>query len=158
MTVRLLPLTGLVLAGLACVAPESRVSPEQEAAAPESQANPEQETVVLSEPGVCAREAESVVEEPAVVAENPVNAPGHFNETVRLPPNTILTSGWSGELLIDRTGRVVRVWPTGQSSTSPAGFPIDTLMVKAMLAWRYQPVLSSGRAVPACLGLVIFIN
>jgi hypothetical protein len=70
----------------------------------------------------------------------------------------MLTSGWSGELLIDKTGRVVRVWPTGRTTTSPPGAPVDALMAKAMLTWRYQPALAFGRAVPACLGLVIFIN
>jgi hypothetical protein len=144
-TVRLLALAGVVLAELACVAPASRPTTEHKA-------------VVPAEPGVCAREAQSVVGEPAIEANTPVNAPGHDNAIVRLPPNTMLTSGWSGELLIDKTGRVVRVWPTARSSTRPAGVPIDTLMVEAMLTWRYQPVLAFERAVPACLGLVIFIN
>lgn len=142
---RLFALAGVVFAQLACGDPATRPVTEHEA-------------VVPAEPGVCVREAESVVGEPAIVANGPENAPGHYNESARLPPNATLTSGWSGELLIDKTGRVVRVWPTGRSSTHPAGIPIDALMVEAMLTWRYQPVLALERAVPACLGIVIFIN
>ena len=105
------------------------------------------------------REAERLVGEPAVSADGSLTpAPGHDNDTAPLPRGTMLTSGWSGELLIGKTGRVVQVWPTGRSSTRPAGVPVDSLMVEAMLAWRYEPVLANGRAVPACLGLIIMIN
>lgn len=114
--------------------------------------------MVPAEPGICLRDGATLVGEPPIEAHNPVGAPGHQNDPARLPANVMLTSGWSGELLIDKTGRVVRVWPTGRSTTRPPGVPVDALMAQAMLTWRYQPVLAFGRAVPACLGLVIFIN
>jgi hypothetical protein len=143
---RLLALSGVVLAALACGAPAS--PPRQE----------EHRAVAVGETGVCLREAERLVGEPAITANRPKTAQGHHNETARLPPNGMLTSGWSGELLIDKTGRVVQVWPTSRTSTHPPGIPFDELMVEAMLEWRYEPVLAYGRPVPACVGLMIFIN
>ena len=112
--------------------------------------------------GVCFREGERIFGqrpwEPSPATPGPLKRLGEQNETPILPPGAMLTSGWSGELLIDPHGDVVQVWTIGRSQVVPSDISYDALAEMAIRAWKFEPMVVQGQAVPVCMTLAIFIN
>jgi hypothetical protein len=73
-----------------------------------------------------------------------------------LPPGTKGTGIWIAEALIDREGKVVKIWPALEPKLTPP-FPAFTdAIVAAVRQWQYEPaILPKLGATPVCRFLAV---
>jgi len=63
-----------------------------------------------------------------------------------------------GEVLIDTDGKVVQGWTMRREPVTPALRAFDSTMVDAVFPWEVEPLVLDGKAAPACVSLVRFVN
>jgi hypothetical protein len=112
--------------------------------------------------GVCVKEGQKIVGELPVRIDRRTPMPKKIRHMpTKYPdwPSDIVGSGWwTGELLLDRHGRVVRVWTTRDVKFNRP-FPTFTqAIVGAIMQWQYEPLLVNERATPACVTVTMSID
>jgi len=113
-------------------------------------------------PGVCEREAEKLVGQKPVRIGRSVRTPKKLRDVAPkypVPPSGTVGSGvWSGEVLINSTGKVARVWPIREVKFVPPFPPFNNAITDAMQQWEFEPLLVQGKPVAFCMTVTININ
>jgi hypothetical protein len=103
--------------------------------------------------GVCERDAEKVTGEKPVRLGGDVRAPRRIRKAFPPYPETpgIVGQGsWQGEILIDSSGKVARVWPLREITFTPPLPSYNQAIVDAVQPWEYEPLLVEGTPMPFC--------
>jgi hypothetical protein len=113
-------------------------------------------------PGVCEREAEKLVGQKAVQIGRSVRAPKKLRDVPpkypELPPGTVGSGVWLGEVLINNTGKVAHVWPIREVKFV-APFPaFNNAITDAMQQWEFEPLLVQGKPAAFCMTVTVNIN
>jgi hypothetical protein len=125
-----------------------------------AQSAAEQETTARA--GVCEREAEKIVGQKAVRIDGSIRAPRRLRWLPpifpELPPGTTAMGMWVGEVLIDSSGKVARVWATREVRLKPAFPVLNQAVVDALGQWEYQPLVLNGTPTPFCVTVTTNID
>ena len=112
--------------------------------------------------GVCEREAESLVGQKAVRIGRSVRAPKKLRDVPpkypELPPGTQASGVWLGEMLINNSGKIVRVWTLREIRFAPPFPAFNDAITHAIRQWEFEPLLVEGKALPVCMTVTININ
>jgi outer membrane biosynthesis protein TonB len=114
----------------------------------------------LSRYGVCQREGVKIVgRTPARVAKG-IRAPRKLRDAKpqypELPPNTIGSGMWIGEVLLDTNGKVARVWAVREVQFTPPSPLFNQAIVDAIQQWEFAVV--KDKATPLCMTVTVNIN
>ena len=112
--------------------------------------------------GVCMKEGHKIVGERPIPIDRQTPMPRKVRHVATKypdwPSDIVGSGGWSGELLLDKQGRVVHVWTTRDVKFNRP-FPAFTqAIVDAIMQWRYEPVLIKKTPTPACVTVTMSIN
>ena len=112
--------------------------------------------------GVCMKEGHTIVGERPITIDPRTPTPKKIRHVAtKYPdwPSDIVGSGWwMGEMLLDKRGKVVRVWTTRDVKFNRP-FPAFTqAIVDAIEQWEYEPLLVKKRPTPACMTITMSIN
>jgi hypothetical protein len=112
--------------------------------------------------GVCEREAEKLLGQKAVRIGRSTRAPKKLRHVPpnypELPPGTQASGVWLGEILIDNSGKVARVWALREVRFEPP-FPAFNNGIKAAIQqWEYQALLVKGKTTSACMTVAINVD
>ena len=112
--------------------------------------------------GACEREAEKLVGQKAARIGDAIVAPKK-RRTVRprypeLPPGTIASGMWTGEALVDVSGRVVQVWPVREVRLKPPFPAFNTAIAESIRRWEFEPLLVNGTPAPFCVTVTTNID
>jgi hypothetical protein len=113
-------------------------------------------------PGVCEREAEKLVGQKAVRIGRSVHAPKKIRDVPpkypELPPGTVGSGVWLGEVLINNTGKVAHVWPIREVKLVPPIPAFNNAITDAMQQWEFEPLLFNGKPAAFCMTVTVNIN
>jgi hypothetical protein len=113
-------------------------------------------------PGVCEREAEKLVGQKAVQIGRSVRAPKKLRDVPpkypELPPGTVGSGVWLGEILINNTGKVAHVWPIREVKFVPPFPAFNNAITDAMQQWEFDPLLIQGKPAAFCMTVTVNIN
>ena len=109
----------------------------------------------ITRSGICEREAEKLVGQKAVKIGGSIGPPrklfGPRPKYPELPPGTIASGMWVGEVLVDAAGRVREVWPLHEVKLKPAFPAFNQAVVEWIRRWRYEPLMVNGATTPFCM-------
>lgn len=112
--------------------------------------------------GVCEREAEKLLGQKAARIGRSARAPkklGHVPPNYpELPPGTQASGVWLGEILIDNSGKIARVWALREVRFGPPFPAFNNAIADAIQQWQFEPLLVQGTATPACMTVTINID
>ena len=112
--------------------------------------------------GVCEREAEKLVGQKAVRIGRSVRAPKKLRDVPptypELPPGTQASGVWLGEMLINNSGKIARVWTLREVRFVPPFPAFNNAITDAIQQWEFEPLLVQGKAMPVCTTVTININ
>jgi hypothetical protein len=112
--------------------------------------------------GVCEREAQKLVGQRAVRIGRSVRAPKklrHVPPTYpELPPGTVGSGVWLGEVLINNTGKVAHVWPIREVKFVPPFPAFNNAITKRFQQWEFEPLLVQGKPAAFCMTVTVNIN
>jgi hypothetical protein len=110
--------------------------------------------------GVCEREAEKLLGQKAVRIGRSARAPKKLRHDPpnypELPPGTQASGVWLGEILIDNSGQIARVWALREVRFVPPFPAFNNAIADAIQQWQFEPLLVQGKATPACM--IVTIN
>lgn len=113
-------------------------------------------------PGVCEREASDVVGRRPPRIGGKIHAPkrtrGAHPNFPALPPGTTVSGVWVGEVLVDATGKVARVWTVRPFQITPPFPPFNRSIVDAIQKWEYEPLRIGKESQPFCLTVTTTVN
>ena len=113
-------------------------------------------------PGVCERDASEIVGRRPQRIGGKIHAPkrlrGAHPKFPALPPGTRLGGVWVGEVLVDATGKVARVWTVRPFQITPPYPPFNRSIVDAIRQWEYEPLRIDKESVPFCMTVTTNIN
>jgi hypothetical protein len=76
-----------------------------------------------------------------------------------LPKNTTISRGiWLGEILIDTSGSVARIWTLREPELTPQFPAFAKAITDAMSRWRFQPVRIADEPTPVCISVSVNID
>ena len=75
-----------------------------------------------------------------------------------LPPGTVGSGVWLGEVLINNTGKVAHVWPIREVKFVPPNAAFNSAITNAMQQWEFEPLLIQGKSVAFCMTVTVNIN
>ncbi len=112
--------------------------------------------------GVCEREAAGIVKrEPARIGGS-IRPPKKTRDVSPvypdLPTGTTGSGMWVGEILVDATGKVSRVWSIREVTLKPAFLAFNAAIVSAIQQWEFEPLIVSGKRMPFCMKVTTSIN
>jgi TonB family protein len=112
--------------------------------------------------GVCEREAEKLLGQKAVRIGRSTRAPKKLRHVPpkypELPPGTQASGVWLGEILIDNSGKISRVWTLREVRFVPPFPAFNNAIADAIQKWQFEPLLVQGKATPACMTVTINID
>ena len=112
--------------------------------------------------GVCEREAEKLLGQKAVRIGRSVRAPKKVRDVPpkypELPPGTQASGVWVGEMLINSSGKIARVWTLREIRFVPPFPAFNEAIAQAILQWEFEPLLVQGKALPVCMTVTMNIN
>ena len=113
-------------------------------------------------PGVCEREAEKLVGQTAVRIGRSVRAPKKLRDVPpkypELPPGTVGSGMWLGEVLINNAGKVAHVWPIREVRFVPPFHAFNDAITDAIRQWEFEPLVVQRKAMPVCMTVTVNIN
>ena len=113
-------------------------------------------------PGICDREAETLVDQKPVRIRGSVRAPKKIRyawpKYPAAPPGTTGSGMWIGEALINTSGKVVRVWPIREVEFEPPFPSFNSAIADAIRQWEFEPLILQGKAAPVCMTVTVNIN
>ena len=71
-----------------------------------------------------------------------------------LPPGTVGSGDWIGEVLIDSRGKVSYVWIIREPRLTPPFPRFTAAIVQAVRQWQFEPLKIKGAATPLCMTVV----
>jgi hypothetical protein len=74
------------------------------------------------------------------------------------PAGTVVGGMWLGEVLLDSSGKVRRVWPLREAQLTPPFPPFNEAIVATIRQWEYEPVVVDSEASPACMTVVVNVH
>jgi TonB family protein len=111
---------------------------------------------------VCEREAEKLVGQKAVRIGRSVRAPKKLRDVPpkypELPPGTQASGMWLGEILINNSGKITRVWALREVRFVPPFPAFNNAITDAIQQWEFEPLLVQGKSVPVCVTVTMNIN
>jgi len=113
--------------------------------------------------GICEREAPRLMgTAPALVGKG-MRTPKKIHqvkaEYPSLPPNTrVKSNSWVGEILLDRTGTVSKVWTIREMQFSPPFPAFSRAVVDAVWQWRFEPATINGKGSPVCMTTTVLVD
>jgi len=112
--------------------------------------------------GVCLREGHKIVGERPIPIDKRTPMPRKVRHVATKypdwPPDIVGSGGWSGELLVDKRGRVVQVWTTRDVKFNRS-FPAFTQAIaEAIMQLEYEPLLVEKTAMAVCVTVTMSIN
>lgn len=75
-----------------------------------------------------------------------------------LPPDTIVSGMWIGEVLVGDDGSVVDVWVMREPRLKPHSDALNKAILNAIKKWKYEPMISEGKKVPFCMTVTVNID
>jgi hypothetical protein len=75
-----------------------------------------------------------------------------------LPPGTVGSGVWVGEVLINNTGKVAHVWPIREVTFVPPFPAFNNAITDAMQQWEFDPLLTEGKPTTFCMTVTVNIN
>ena len=112
--------------------------------------------------GVCMREGTKVVGKNPVKLSRRVRAPKKLRSAdivyPELPPGTLASGIWMGEVLVDAKGKVAHVWLLRQVDFTPPFPPFNQAIERAIRQVEYEPLFVKGEPTPFCLTTTVNIN
>jgi hypothetical protein len=112
--------------------------------------------------GVCEREAEKLVDQKVVRIGRSVRAPKKLRDVPprypELPPGTQASGVWLGEVLINNSGKIARVWTLREVRFVPPFPAFNNAITDAIQQWEFEPLLVQGEAMPVCMTVTINID
>jgi len=112
--------------------------------------------------GVCEREGGKLVGKKPVAARRSVRPPKKLRDVrpkyPELPTGTVGSGVWLGEVLIDESGRVARIWPIHEVEFTPPFPPFNGAITDAIRQWEFEPRLVRGEPMPWCMTVTVNIN
>jgi hypothetical protein len=75
-----------------------------------------------------------------------------------LPPGTVGSGMWLGEVLINNTGKVAHVWPIREVRFVPPFHAFNDAITDAVRQWEFEPLVVQGKAMPVCMTVTVNIN
>ena len=116
---------------------------------------PEPAITPLSPIGVCSREGAKLVGTQPIEARGKVNMPRTIKRVrPHIPPmperTTVITNHWVGEVLIDATGHLAKVWTLREPKLTPAFPAVTEAIVSAIRGWEWEPLVVDKKARPFC--------
>lgn len=116
----------------------------------------------VSRPGVCMTQGAKLVGAAPVQIGKQVRLAKKIRNVnpkyPALPAGTTGSGVWRGEFLLDARGTVVEVWAIQEVRLRPAFPAFNQAIVDAIRQWTFEPLMSSGRPVPACTDVTVSIN
>jgi hypothetical protein len=115
-------------------------------------------------PRKCDLEAEKIVGERPFRIDKNTGSPRKTRSVApnypRLPKGTTvrIARAWSGDVLIDTTGHVVRVWTIREVAFTPPFPAFNDAIVDAIRQWKFEPYLLAAKPVPVCMAVSMNIN
>ena len=112
--------------------------------------------------GVCEREAEKLVGQKAVRIGPSARAPKKIRHVPpkypELPPGTVGSGGWLGEVLITTAGKVAHVWSIREVKFVPPFPAFNNAVTDALKQWEFEPLLVQGKPTAFCMTVTVNIN
>ena len=75
-----------------------------------------------------------------------------------LPPETLGSGIWLGEVLIGDSGKVAYVWPIREVIFSPPFPAFNNAITDAIRQWEFAPLLVQGQPMPVCMTVSMTID
>jgi hypothetical protein len=111
---------------------------------------------------VCEREAEKYVDQKPVRIGRSVRAPKKLRHVPpkypELPPGTVASDVWRGEVLINNAGKVAHVWPVREVKFVPPFPAFNNAIADAVQQWEFQPLLMEEKPTPFCMTVTVHID
>jgi hypothetical protein len=112
--------------------------------------------------GVCEKDGHMIVGERPITIDKRTPMPRKRRHVATKypdwPSDLVGSGGWMGEMLVDKQGRVARVWTTRDMKFNRP-FPLFTqAIVDAMMQWVYEPLLVETRPTPFCVRVTMSVN
>jgi hypothetical protein len=131
-------------------------------AVPDSAQSSDSRAQAADRSGVCEREAEKLLGQKAVRIGRSMGAPKKLRNVSpkypALPPGTQGSGMWLGEILINNSGKIARVWALREVRFIPPFQTFNNAIADAIQQWQVEPLLVQGRATPACMTVTINID
>jgi hypothetical protein len=116
----------------------------------------------LAKPGVCQREAGTLVDRRPEKIGGKIRAPKQRRRVPpkypEFPPGTAASGIWMGEVLIDSKGKVVRVWTIRDVDIKPPLPAFNKAIVDAIRTWEFEPLKIENEPLPFCMTVTTNIN
>lgn len=65
---------------------------------------------------------------------------------------------WLGEILIDNSGKIARVWALREVRFVPPFPAFNNAIADAIRQWQFEPLLVQDQATPACMTVTFNID
>jgi hypothetical protein len=116
----------------------------------------------VASPGVCEREAQKLVGQKAVQIGRSVRAPKKLRDVPpkypELPPGTVGSGVWLGEVLTNNAGKVAHIWPIREVKFVPPFPAFNNAITDAMQQWEFEPLLVQSKPTAFCMTIGVNIN
>jgi hypothetical protein len=116
----------------------------------------------IRQAGVCEREARQLIGAKPVRVEGKIPAPKNLRHVrpsyPELPPGTVGSGYWIGEVLIDARGKVSQVWVIREPKLTPPYPPFPQAIVDAIRQWEFEPLKVKGVPTPLCMTVVTTLH
>lgn len=114
----------------------------------------------LQRQGTCARESATLFGTKPARLHRGLKAPKLVlyvsPEYPDVPDDTVGRGAWRGEVLVDPTGKVVRVWPIRKVTPPLRAF--NQAIIDAVGQWQYEPLHVGAEAMPVCRTVSVHIH
>jgi hypothetical protein len=113
-------------------------------------------------PGVCMREASPLVGRRPERIDAKIPPPRRTRDAAPkyppFPPGTSASGIWMGEVLVDSTGKVARVWTIREVHIAPPLPAFNKSIVDAIVQWEFEPRKINNDPLPFCITVTMNID
>jgi hypothetical protein len=112
--------------------------------------------------GSCLREGAKFTGKKAITPGKGVRPPKRIRDVKpdypELPPGTVGSGMWIGELLLGTDGKVAHVWAIREVQFTPPFPEFNQAIADAVHRWEYEPLVLQSGATPVCITVTVTIN
>jgi hypothetical protein len=117
---------------------------------------------VMQHPWICEREGAKRLGQKPVRIDGTIRGPRKLRDVhpsyPKLPPGTVGTGNWIGEVLIDTRGKVRGVWVIRAPKLTPPYPPFAKAIVDAIRQWEFEPLKVRGVPKPVCVTVMTTVD
>lgn len=151
-------LIGIVMATFLASSARGQQSPQK----PPAGGAPSTQPVQHSRAGVCEREGFKFSGTKPVSPRRGQRTPKKIRDVEptypELPPGTLGSGGWIGEVLLAADGTVSRVWTVRDVRFTPPFPAFNQAIVDAIRRWEYEPFVVNSIARPVCMTVTVIVH